>query len=350
MIKLPPGNIPENSGFHVRIKNEILPLLGGAMQKAVSALPLSVLEQVEEIRLRQERPLIVRTSGGELTVTSEGVVSYSPQEGYMVSATDLERTVQLVTQSSLYAVVDELRQGYLTVRGGHRIGFAGEAVLEKGKVKTLKNFAGLNIRFAREMKGCADGVLPYLLRPQGDRPYHTMIVSPPRAGKTTLLRDIVRQLSNGIPSMNFPGTNVGVVDERSEIAGCFRGVPQNDVGIRTDVLDGCPKAEGMLMLLRSMGPQVIATDEIGGVEDVAALEEMLNAGVALLVTVHGSHLGEVENRPTLKTLVSRGVFERVVVLGRSLGVGTVEAVLDGCTRRNILPLAINGSGPRRGAR
>jgi len=348
LLRLPQENSHDSTGFSTRVKMEIMPLLAGPVQKAVSALPSPVLGEIEEIRLRQERPLIIRTSSRELIITAGGTVTHRPHEGYQVTASDLERTVQLLTEGSLYAVVEELRQGYLTVRGGHRIGFAGETVLDKGKVKTLKNFSGLNIRLAREMKGCADGVVSYLLHPQGDRPYHTLIVSPPRAGKTTLLRDIVRQLSDGIPERNFPGVNVGVVDERSEIAGCFRGVPQNDVGMRTDVLDGCPKAEGMLMLLRSMGPQVIATDEIGGNDDVAALEETINAGVTVLVTAHGFNLTDLEQRPTLRTLIGRSVFERVVVLGRSRGVGTVEAVLDGRTRKNLLPGAIAGSVGRRG--
>jgi len=150
-----------------------------------------------------------------------------------------------------------------------------------------------------------------------------------------MLRDLIRQISSGIPRLGFPGLTVGLVDERSEIAGCYRGIPQRDVGIRTDVLDGCPKAIGMMMLLRSMSPQVIATDEIGRREDVDALEEVLNAGVKILTTAHGSSLADLSERPVLSNLIRSKIFERFVILGRSRGVGTIEDIIDGKSYRSL---------------
>ena len=204
----------------------------------------------------------------------------------------------------------------------------GQAVVEGGRVKTLKNVSALNFRICREITGVADRLMPLLVDGKNRRVYHTLLVSPPQGGKTTLLRDIVRQLSDGVSSLGFPGVNVGLVDERSEVAGCYGGVPQLDVGQRTDVLDRCPKAEGMLMLLRSMSPAVVAADEIGRGEDALAIDDLLNAGIALLTTVHGRSVSEIKLRPVIQGLVDRKVFERFVVLGRSRGPGTIEAVLD----------------------
>ncbi|MDP3486426.1 MAG: ATPase, T2SS/T4P/T4SS family, partial [Bacillota bacterium] len=147
----------------------------------------------------------------------------------------------------------------------------------------------------------------------------TLVISPPQAGKTTLLRDIARQLSD-------KGQRVCIVDERSEIAGCYNGCPQLDVGLRTDVMDGCPKAEGMLMALRALSPDVIITDEIGRAEDAAAIEEALNSGVRVIASAHGSTYEEVAARPNLSTLLQRGLFQRVVILSNRRGPGTIEYI------------------------
>lgn len=321
---------------------EVLSLLPSNLRRLLDNLLPRQVQELEEIRLREGRPLILRLGTGELMVTGEGRATEKIRDAYYVTKDDLQRTLQLISHSSIYAIEQELRNGYLTLPGGHRIGFVGEAVVEHGKVKTLKNISSLNIRVAHEIIGCADPIIPYLYDPQNQVPYHTLIISPPRCGKTTLLRDIVRQFSEGIGDLKKISFNVGVVDERSEIAGCYMGTPQKDVGPRTDVLDGCPKAEGMIMLVRSMSPQIVATDEIGRKEDVAALEEMLNAGVTVLTTVHGRNLADLEQRPIISNLIKQNFFQRYVILGRSLGVGTIEAVIDAHTRSNLLAKAIPG--------
>ena len=179
------------------------------------------------------------------------------------------------------------------------------------------------------MVGCADPVMPYIRK--RDWVAHTLIVSPPRGGKTTLLRDIIRQLSNG--KEKFPGMTVGVVDERSELAGSYQGVPQNDLGMRTDVLDGCPKAEGMEMLIRSMSPAVVAVDELGREEDFKAVESVIHSGCKVIATAHGNSIEDVIQQPLFENLVRRRVFERYIFLDRGDHAGTIQGIYDRNGRR-----------------
>ena len=198
--------------------------------------------------------------------------------------------------------------------------------MEEQKVKGLSQISCINIRFAHQITGCADMVIPYVT--EDGKLCHTLIISPPGCGKTTLLRDLVRQISDGWET--FPGNTVGVVDERSEIGGSYQGIPQNDVGIRTDVLDCCSKAEGMVMLLRSMAPQVIAVDEIGNYEDIRAIEMTLNSGCKLLATVHGSSIDEIRKKPLLERLIKEHVFERYIILQKETAgkIGKVREIYD----------------------
>jgi stage III sporulation protein AA len=303
--------------------------------------PTELLNHLEEIRLRINRPVLLVTSRGDYTVSLKGYYTENIAEGYCVTLDDLEKILHIISQSSIYAWEEEFKRGYITISGGHRIGLSGRVILDKGLVKSMKEISGLNFRIARELPGVADQILPYLID-QDKKIKHTLIISPPQCGKTTLLRDIIRQLSTGIPCLGFNGVNVGLVDERSELAGTYGGVPQFDIGLRTDVLDGCPKAQGMIMLIRSMAPQVIATDEIGTLEDINAMEEVLNAGIKLITTIHGKDLTEVSQRPNLKRVIDQKYFQRIIILSRSLGVGTVESILDGTTVAPILAKPIRG--------
>ena len=292
---------------------------------------LESFDELQEIRFRVGQPLLIKWRGREYGLGEEGICR--SEKGYRVAQEDIKHLLQSVCDFSPYALEDELRQGFLTIEGGHRIGLVGKAVLEQGKVKTLKEISGMNMRIAHEVIGCSNKVMPYIV--SKEKVYHTLIISPPGCGKTTLLRDVIRQLSEGF--LEYGPYNVGVVDERSELAACYRGVPQNHLGMRTDVLDGVPKVEGMTMLLRSMAPQVIAVDELGKAADYEALLEVFGAGVSVVCTVHGTDIESCQSKPRLTEFIDKGLFERIIVLSGEKGPCTLEMIVNGITKRTIFP-------------
>lgn len=283
-------------------------------------------ERLQEIRLRAGQPMLLLYGGQELFVKGPW------EQAFRVTRRQIQETLELVGRHSLYAYEEELRQGFLTIEGGHRIGVAGRAVLEEDRVRSMKHISFLNVRVSHEVKGCGDQVMPFLYREDG-QVCHTLILSPPGCGKTTLLRDLIRQISNGIPPRDkeagHEGYTVGVVDERSEIAGSYLGVPSHDLGIRTDVLDCCPKIQGMMLLIRSMAPRVVAVDEIGSPEEIHAIETILHCGCRFLATVHAGSLEELKRKPLLEKLVQEQVFERYIILENRGQARRVHEILDG---------------------
>ena len=311
-------NIPE------KIERDIYPYLPLQITHLLQQVDKAALKNIIEIRLRTNRPLQLVLPNCKYTVQEHGKLSSDFQKGYICSEVDVMHTIQAMSKNSFYALEQELRMGYITLEGGHRVGIAGQAILNDGKLKAIKNISSMNIRISREVKNCAEPLLPYLID-HNARIFSTLIIAPPRCGKTTLLRDIVRSLGTG--KINFSGVQVGVVDERSEITACKNGIPTLDIGDSVDVLDGCPKSTGILMLIRSMAPDVIVTDELGREEDVIALSEALHAGVSVITSVHGDCVEAVRNRPYVKDLIEEKYFDRYVVLTDRPQIGTVKEIV-----------------------
>ena len=258
--------------------------------------------RAEELRLRAGRPMAAVFPHGEEYIPGAPAVTPS----------DLELVLEIATRASIHTAQTQISSGFLTVRGGHRIGICGSGVIENGQIRNLRSISSLAIRVAREVPGAARPVLDKLW--QERRFQSTLVVSPPGVGKTTLLRDLIRRISDGD---GCPALRVGVADERGELAAMREGEAQFDVGSRTDVMDACPKEKGLLMLLRWMNPQVLAADEITDPEDCRALEVAANCGVALLCSAHGVDLEDLKTRPLYRDLLDRRIFRRLVVIRRT---------------------------------
>ncbi len=301
--------------------SQISQLLPPELKRLLENLPPEAKMHLEEVRIRENRPLEISFKGQFKFADASGRLLSGPDGAYAPTAEQCRKLLERMTNYSLYAMEEELRRGYITVTGGHRIGLAGRTVLDGGVVRGIRDIGGFNIRIAREVVGAAAHLLPKLLDRKRKTAESTLIVAPPQQGKTTLIRDIARSLSYGVKKAadgtDWPGKKVGIVDERSEIAACVRGVPTFDVGPRTDVMDACPKAEGMMMLLRSMSPEVLVADEIGRAEDAEAIREASHAGVAVIATAHAYDARDACGRPELRRLLQDGSFTQVVELKRT---------------------------------
>ena len=272
------------------------------LKMAIGGLPEALQGEIEEIRLRAGRPMTVVVPDREIPT------------GSIVTGDDLELTIEITSQASAYAVLNQVKNGFVTIRGGHRLGICGTGVMKNGELYNLRQVSSLALRVARELPGAAVPLLPGLQEKGALK--STLILSPPGRGKTTLLRDLIRCISDG---QGVQASRVGVADERGELAAMFGGLPQMKIGARTDVVDSCPKAAAMLMLLRGMNPQVLAVDEITAPEDVEAMEIAAGCGVVLLATAHAGSLEDLCHRPLYRRLMEENIFHRIVLIELSEG-------------------------------
>ncbi len=259
-------------------------------------------EKLEEIRIRNQKPIILKFNNDEVIIK------------YVVNSEEIVSLLQLICENSIYSYQKQISSGFITLQGGHRVGIVGSCVIENNKIININYINSFNFRIARQVIGCSNNVLKHILDIKKNSVYNTLIISPPGYGKTTLIRDIARQVSNGNDEYSFFGITVGIVDERSEIASLYKGIPQNDVGIRTDVIDNISKSIGIKLLVRSMSPRVIIADEIGTVDDVDAINYALCSGCKGIFTAHGNSLKDIYLNPVLKNLLDTYVFERLIFL------------------------------------
>lgn len=290
---------------------------------------------LQELRFRAGQPVLAYVKGREYLLGKDGLFSEAGGgKCYICEKEEIEDIVSKASHYSVYACQEELRQGFFTLPGGHRLGITGQAVMEQGKIVTFRSILSICLRISHEKKDCSLPVLPFIFRDgkcpeksNRDEFRNTLIIAPPGGGKTTLLRDIIRQVSNG--TRFHSGMSVGVVDERWELGACYDGRIYNDLGSRTDILCGGNKPEGMRMLLRSMSPQVLAADEIGRDEDAGAVMEAGNSGCHVIASAHGNSLDELLVKSCFRTLHGEKTFGIYIILGNRRNPGQIRQIING---------------------
>lgn len=271
------------------------------------------LDRLEEIRIRVNKPIILKLSSMEI------ITNYTAKQN------EILKILQFLCDNSIYSYQNQICSGYITIEGGHRVGITGDVVLENGKVKNISYIYSLNFRIARQIDGASNELLPYILDLERQTVFNTLIVGSPGTGKTTAIRDLTKIISNGSEVLGFHGITVGVVDERGEISAMHRGIPQNDLGIRTDILNNVKKSIGIEMLVRSMSPKVIVADEIGNEEDTVSIRYAMCSGVKGIFTAHGESFEDLKENPIFNEMLEFKLFEKVIFLDE-LGRGKVKTV------------------------
>lgn len=280
------------------------PHLERLLKDIISQNPqIEIPKNIQEIRIRASCPIILKLRQSDILL-----------EDILITQQDILQIVERLCENSIYAYKNQICEGFITIPGGHRIGITGSCVIENGKIINLKYISSLNFRIARQVLDCSNRIIKEVINQEENTIFNTILASPPGKGKTTMLRDIIRKISNGIPDLKFTPKTCGVVDERGEIAACYKGVPQNDVGIRTDIIENVSKAQGMRMLIRSMAPEIIACDEIGSQEDVQAIRYAMSAGVKGIFTIHGKNIEDIKNNSEINSLIQEKRIEKIIFI------------------------------------
>lgn len=279
---------------------EIFKYLSNNIKKEILNSDISTFSELEEIRIRNNKPIILKF------LEKEKIINYK------IKTEDILETLEKVTENSIYTYEKQIANGFITLPGGHRVGITGNAIIEEGKVINITYISGMNFRIARQIKGCSNFLLSHIYNIEEIK--NTLIVGIPGTGKTTILKDLIRNISNG--TENRAGVNVGVVDERNEIAAMYKGIEQTDLGTRTDVISNLPKDIGIKMLIRSMTPRVIAVDEIGGKKDSETINYASKSGVKVIATIHGDSITDIKLNPEINKILNNRIIEEVIVLDK----------------------------------
>ena len=263
------------------------------------------MDEVVEIRLRINSPVLIKGLKKE---------KFS-DENILVDKKDIDEIVGNLTKNSIHAFENEIKKGFITIEGGHRVGISGDLIYGSEGIRGFKNITSLNMRIAREFPGCSKKALIHLISPDRNI-YNTLIIGPPLSGKTSLIRDVARNLSNGFKNPYFEGCDLSLIDERGEISAVYNGVPQMNTGRRTDVLSYCSKGDGFFMSIRALSPKVIISDELGSIEDFEIIQYALKSGVKIIATAHGAGLDDVKRNIYLKNILENNFFERAFILDK----------------------------------
>ena len=250
------------------------------------------IQKLEEIRIRANKPVILKLRQVEIVLN------------YTITTNEIIGILQNICNNSIYTYQNQIGNGFITLPGGNRVGIAGNVVIKDGQVSNISYIYSLNFRISHQINGASDNILKYVLDTENNTIYNTLIVSPPGAGKTTIIRDLAKRISNGINEINFRGLDVSIIDERGEIAAMTKGITFNDVGIRTDVLDNVPKSIGIRMAVRSMAPKVIIADEIGNKDDVNIINYAICSGVKCIFTAHGSDMEDLLKNNEINKIIN----------------------------------------------
>lgn len=307
--------------------NNILKLLCSNTKNIVSSHISFFENSAYEIRLRINSPVEIKCTTGDYFLDLNKKSKSNIDGFYLIKKSDIEETIAKLTLNSIHAFEKEMQSGYITIEGGHRVGLGGDCIYDKDKFNGFKNITSLNIRIAREFKGCSEKYLKYLIQ-ANDRIYNTLIVGPPLSGKTTLVRDITCYISDGVKMPYFQGCDVTLIDERGELSAIYNGTPQMYVGRRTDILAYCMKKDGFTMSIRALSPRVIISDELGSKDDFEIIQYALKSGVNVITTAHGFDMEDIKKNLYLKSIIENNFFERIVILNSSKSPTTIKQIYD----------------------
>lgn len=317
----------------VNIITQLSKYLNTTIKKILQNQSDEILNTVYEIRLRINCPILLKCSTGDFFISYGKISKSYTDDFYKINKSDINTTIAALTSNSIHAYEKEIEKGFLTIEGGHRVGLSGDCLYEKNEFKGFKSINSLNIRIARDFVNCSNKVIKYVIK-NSKSIYNTLIAGVPLSGKTTCIRDLARNLSDGYNNPQFNACDVCVIDERGEIAATYSGVPQFYLGSRTDVLSYCMKREGFSISIRSLAPRIIISDELGSIDDFDIIQYALKSGVSIISTAHASCVEDLFKNIYLKKILDSGFIERIIVLNDRTPV-SIKQVYDNIAGRSI---------------